>query len=520
MIVKNEARLIQDCLRSTRDVVDQMVVVDTGSTDDTARLAEAEGAEVYYHPWRDSFSEARNHSLDYARGQWILILDGDEVLDPQTIDLIHQLDLSEHAPDAYEFEIINFTTDRAIEEESGVISQVRLFRNHPCHRYGGRVHNQIHNIETGGALEGPCLKVKVLHYGYTPAVWSAQNKDERLVLHERSIAEFPDNHFVRYNYGNHLKILGHHQEALNQFILAIPPVEITGVIRDYSEIEGMRAELSWGLNACFLGAFCANHIGEYQIALSLTEEALMRAPMLLDARVRRAEALLHQHRYHEAIELLRTGLLMERPYVVKGRALYYDAPYRLGRALFLSNQQAEAAAPFASLLPRCSDVTVLTHLCLCAIQIGLKPLWLYARQRGAELAADDPDWMFVDSMITQSVPKPTHQLTWVPLCIDSASQTETADDVRQAWIDHLNRGLEELEPDLSRHLSVIDIDMISTHPEMPYLMLTLYPNHARLSFRQGDQVIYSFPEHYALLNRALPPESSSLLLTHMVVLGS
>ena len=78
MIVKDEARMIERCLESARAVADQLVVVDTGSSDATPQLATRAGAEVYHHPWRGDFSEARNHSLSYARGAWVLILDGDE----------------------------------------------------------------------------------------------------------------------------------------------------------------------------------------------------------------------------------------------------------------------------------------------------------------------------------------------------------------------------------------------------------------------------------------------------------
>ena len=85
MIVKNESRLIAECLRSARGICKQMVVVDTGSDDNTAAIAAAEGAEVYHHAWPGHFSTARNISLEYATEDWILILDGDEVLDPDTL---------------------------------------------------------------------------------------------------------------------------------------------------------------------------------------------------------------------------------------------------------------------------------------------------------------------------------------------------------------------------------------------------------------------------------------------------
>jgi glycosyltransferase involved in cell wall biosynthesis len=80
MIARNEEGFLGDCLRSVRDVVDEMIVVDTGSSDSTAQIASDFGARVFRFEWTDDFSEARNQSIEQARGDWILILDADETL--------------------------------------------------------------------------------------------------------------------------------------------------------------------------------------------------------------------------------------------------------------------------------------------------------------------------------------------------------------------------------------------------------------------------------------------------------
>lgn len=82
MIVRDEAANLPRCLASVRALVDEMVVVDTGSTDATCELALAAGARVHQIPWRDDFAAARNASLDLCRGRWILVLDADETLAP------------------------------------------------------------------------------------------------------------------------------------------------------------------------------------------------------------------------------------------------------------------------------------------------------------------------------------------------------------------------------------------------------------------------------------------------------
>src|ERR1700730_4260742 len=80
LIVRDESRVLGECLASIRDVVDEIVVVDTGSIDDTADIARDYGARVIHHAWRNDFAEARNVALDAAAGEWVLYVAGDERL--------------------------------------------------------------------------------------------------------------------------------------------------------------------------------------------------------------------------------------------------------------------------------------------------------------------------------------------------------------------------------------------------------------------------------------------------------
>jgi glycosyltransferase involved in cell wall biosynthesis len=91
MIVHNEEGHLPRCLESVRGIVDQIVAVDTGSHDHTTAIAEQFGAEVYQFEWRDDFAAARNESLCYARGEWILYLDADEQLDADSTQNLRML---------------------------------------------------------------------------------------------------------------------------------------------------------------------------------------------------------------------------------------------------------------------------------------------------------------------------------------------------------------------------------------------------------------------------------------------
>ncbi|MFM7477225.1 MAG: glycosyltransferase family 2 protein, partial [Microcystis aeruginosa] len=85
MIVKNEAENLRRCLDSVKGVVDEMIVMDTGSTDDTIAIAKSYGAIVPSYDWRGNFSDARNEALKYVTGDWILVLDADEELNPAIV---------------------------------------------------------------------------------------------------------------------------------------------------------------------------------------------------------------------------------------------------------------------------------------------------------------------------------------------------------------------------------------------------------------------------------------------------
>ncbi|RKY56250.1 MAG: glycosyltransferase, partial [Candidatus Neomarinimicrobiota bacterium] len=82
MIVRNEAAYLEECLRSIQSVSDQIVIVDTGSTDSTLEIARKYKADIYHFDWVDDFAAARNESLKYAKGNWVLCIDADERLEP------------------------------------------------------------------------------------------------------------------------------------------------------------------------------------------------------------------------------------------------------------------------------------------------------------------------------------------------------------------------------------------------------------------------------------------------------
>ena len=148
MIVKNEERSLPQCLDSVRDLAGELIVVDTGSTDETPRIAASYGAEVIPFDFAAvDFAAARNCAIARARGRWILMLDADETLDRAGAPMIEKLvALNEDA--GYFLERRNHSPDSSSATTDYV---VRLFANRRNHRYRGRVHETIDaSILSGG----------------------------------------------------------------------------------------------------------------------------------------------------------------------------------------------------------------------------------------------------------------------------------------------------------------------------------------------------------------------------------
>ncbi len=156
MIVKNEERNLARCLDSVRGLAGELIVVDTGSTDETPRIAARYGAEVIPFDFTIvDFAAARNHAIARASGRWILMLDADETLDRASAPTIERLiALDENA--GYFLERHNHSSD---SESPFTDYVVRLFPNRPNHRYRGRVHETIDaSILAGG---GRLLKTDI-----------------------------------------------------------------------------------------------------------------------------------------------------------------------------------------------------------------------------------------------------------------------------------------------------------------------------------------------------------------------
>jgi glycosyltransferase involved in cell wall biosynthesis len=157
MIVKNEEACLGRCLKSVCDHVDEIIIVDTGSTDKTVEIAEHYGARIYHHPWENDFSKHRNQSLSYATGDWIFQLDADEELFPEDGSALRDI-VREGKTDYYHCRFYDMKKDGSVH---GVFYLIRLFRNGMGMHFTQKVHNQLQTRGKGGFSF-----IRIRHYGY------------------------------------------------------------------------------------------------------------------------------------------------------------------------------------------------------------------------------------------------------------------------------------------------------------------------------------------------------------------
>lgn len=227
LIMRNEARCIERCLASVRPWVERMVVLDTGSTDDSVAQARRAGAEVHQRPWPDSFAEARNTALDLAGDyRYALILDADEWLESGGAALarfVNAKGVTAGHPKAMAFGLLR--VDSSFEQDGQIrIAPAWLPRLLPAGvRYVGRVHEQPQLAAAPDALASPAsagsrqrLDVIIGHDGYRPAQMTGKRTRNRDLL-RAALAETPGDAYLHYQLGKDAAVHEDWSEALPAF---------------------------------------------------------------------------------------------------------------------------------------------------------------------------------------------------------------------------------------------------------------------------------------------------------------
>jgi GT2 family glycosyltransferase len=306
MIVRDEATTLARCLAAAAPAVDEIVVADTGSVDDTKAVAASHGARILDVPWTDDFAAARNAALAAATGDWVLSLDADEALAPEAASGLPAV-LSAAGVRGIRLPVHNVGASGRV---AYVHLALRLFARDAAARFVGRVHEQVQVASVGDA------NLPVLHYGYADAVLVRQKLARNLGLLEREAAASPEDATLHYYLADTHVQLG---DAARAIAAAEHALRLAGTT-------------AADVRALALDALARAHVARHDDAAAehACRAALTVQPLYIDARLMLARLCRRTGRHREAI--------ME-----------------LGR--FLADRERLAVDPTAASVPRLRSLT-------------------------------------------------------------------------------------------------------------------------------------------------------------------
>ncbi|MFM9277539.1 glycosyltransferase [Paenibacillus jiagnxiensis] len=223
MILYNEELFLENCLNSVLQYVDEIVIVDTGSTDRTKEICQSFGAQIYDFPWNGSFAQARNYGIERATGEWILYLDADEELVVKDESLWNKM-LQDDKHCILGIPIINYYGDRHIDSNKAyLLAQYRLFRNGLGLRFENDIHEQLIIRKVLEDFTAAAVLPAVLHhYGYLDSVATARNKHERnMSMLTRARDESDHNPWIDYHIASEYYRLKDYTKAFEQVNISI-----------------------------------------------------------------------------------------------------------------------------------------------------------------------------------------------------------------------------------------------------------------------------------------------------------
>lgn len=230
IMAKNEEQNIERCLSSIKDFCDEIIFVDTGSTDNTIEIAKKYTDKIYFFPWNGNFSDARNETLKYATSEWVFIVDADEeASDNLKNNIRNYLKSLDKDIIAVYIPTVNYLDFD--KKHSEVASTARFFRNGKV-KYENIVHNQP-------VYKGKTVKAdfELLHYGYIWTRLRRKQKTERtLTLIEKYLKENPDDVYYLIQYMKTLSIAQKHIEKMEIGRRIAQKIQKEFVKKDYKPI--------------------------------------------------------------------------------------------------------------------------------------------------------------------------------------------------------------------------------------------------------------------------------------------
>ncbi len=338
IIAKNEEKMLGGCIDSVSGVADEIIVVDTGSSDRTIEIAKSKNCIVIESEWRDDFSYSRNISIEAASGEFILALDADErIVNPQ--ELLDTINRAKPNDGGWLVDLVSSSEidSKVLQSYSSKI--LRLFRRHPNIRFEGVIHEQIvYNIVKSN-FKVLNSKIKILHLGYDLSPEQLRSKQLRnLELLNRSLAIDPNNAYNLTHRAKTLNALGRNQEAHGDYVKALEVLPSDNKMRTRT------------LNS---GASNAYKLARYDIAEQWALESYNLLEKQSLANYILGEIYFNQKKFDLALKhylLMREAQVGEKDFIAAVSGDYFvpldHLAYKIGRCYFFLEDYSKASAEY------------------------------------------------------------------------------------------------------------------------------------------------------------------------------
>jgi glycosyltransferase involved in cell wall biosynthesis len=286
MIVKDEEKVLKRCLESVSGIVDEIVIIDTGSSDSTKEIAQHFTSIIYDYQWTNNFADARNFAASKATGEWILILDADEFLDRENMkNVVQKLRNNKTSSEAYSVKIYNFLGTYG--EQVVNHSSLRIYKNSKDIHFFRSIHEQLE--KRGGELKIGTVDLIIYHSGYLNKTVKDKNKHERNApLVNKELENGLSRAFDYFNLGNELFSINKTEKALEAYKKA------------YQNKESF--DLNWVSIALIQIVNCLIKLERFNNALEIISDAEKIWPTTIDFKCLKANIYFMQNRLDDAKE--------------------------------------------------------------------------------------------------------------------------------------------------------------------------------------------------------------------------
>lgn len=217
VITKNEENNLEKCLKSVKSIADEIIIVDTGSTDKTIEIAQKFTSNIYHFEWIDDFSAARNFALEKAIGKFILSIDADEYLE-NPYELIETLKNPNQKTGGWLINVISEARNEYGQIQRMQSSLLRLFLNHPEIKFEGKIHEQVLNNIKKLNFKIENSNIVLIHTGYDIDNDLLIQKHKRnLALIQNELEREPNNLYLKNHLAKTYFALGNRNEAIEYF---------------------------------------------------------------------------------------------------------------------------------------------------------------------------------------------------------------------------------------------------------------------------------------------------------------